>query len=468
MLFTSPAFMFVYLPLSVVFCVIFGKNRKKLCLGVVSAIYYVLLYAESPVNMCWLLLLFLYAYFARRVSKLGRMKFIKCLLGCVPLVWLVLMRALSSVDSVAHAYPAGLTFPALCVSAYIWDTVNSEAKSAGAKELWLYITFFPLMLIGPFVTHDEFCQLTREEHMGITIERCSSGITLFVTGFIKRIAVGATLVEGYEKIFSYSWQSPNLIIILLLLVLIYFGVFFSVSGYYDMAVGICRMLGVDVLAQRSNPFSVATVNEYSCVLLVNIRRWLDKYIINPVMRGRNKLTVRMLGVIILCFCTLLLLRTDAVALTLMIPLMIFSLISAALHLDKSYKGGRSGLRALFGMLTVLVIGAFWVFVTMGSNTPLLLEYISSISSDSGEYQTDIVLISFSMLKYCTVAIMGLLLLLPQANLLKNKYEALGEKTQVVIDYGSLVLLLLMFLFTVVFFLPQYSYYNDKLFRYIML
>ena len=63
MLFTAPAFMFVFLPLSVIFCVLFGKNRRHLCLTIVGIAYYILFNMKSPESMIWLPLLILYSYF---------------------------------------------------------------------------------------------------------------------------------------------------------------------------------------------------------------------------------------------------------------------------------------------------------------------------------------------------------------------------------------------------------------------
>ncbi len=467
MLFTAPAFMFVFLPFSLLFCVLFAKHRGKLCLGIVSMVYYVLLYAESPLNLCWLLLWVLYAYFAGRMVRLGKKRIINIFLGSVPLIWLVFMRALALSDG-AFSYPLGLTFPTLCVAAYVWDIANGDGKCLYIRDVWLYVTFFPLMLIGPFLTSSEFVSLTDEDNMSITVERCSSGLSLFAVGFIKRIAIGATLVDGYEKILSYSWESPNLIIILLLLILIYFGVFFSVSGYYDMAVGVCRMYGINVPIQYANPFTVATLNEYSKALLANMRKWTDRYIVRPIAQGSERRLMRVMSIVAPCACTLLILRTDAVAMLLVLPLSLFALISAATRLDKSHGGGRPWLRIIMGIITVLTVGAFWALLTVERDSVLLLDYISKISIVGGEYQTDMVLISFSMLKYATLILMGLLLLLPQTRRLRKIYDRMGERAAAVVDYASLALLAGMFLFAVMFFLPQYSFYNNSLFKYILI
>ena len=78
MMITAPAFLFAFLPFSVIFCVLFGKNRKKLCLSIVCAVYYVLFNMHAPINMLWLPLLIAFSYFAARAVS-GKKKAIAVL-----------------------------------------------------------------------------------------------------------------------------------------------------------------------------------------------------------------------------------------------------------------------------------------------------------------------------------------------------------------------------------------------------
>ena len=468
MLFTAPAFMFVFLPFALLFCVMFGKNRKKLCLTAVCAAFYVLLNLTTPLNLLWLLLLVVYAYFAAQLVTLKQRKIFNTLLGAIPLVWLVLMRQVAYFGVDVYPYPVAMTLPAICSAAYVWDVAYGEKPERKISDLWLYLTFFPIMIIGPFLTYSEFSHLVEDDKLNISLERVSSGVRMFAVGFIKMIAVGAVFIEGYSKIFAYSWESPNLAIILFLFILIYFGVFFSVSGYYDMSCGVAWMLGVDVPTIKANPLKVATVNEYSKTLFGNVRTWSNRYIVRPIGIARQKESSGALKIVACCITTVVFLRSEPIMLLLCIPLIAFAFASSCLKLDKSYKKGRTGIRTLFAMLTIMVIGAFWMFVTMSGGTPSVFDYIGEAGFDNAEYQTDMVLLSFSGIKYAFVALIGLLLLAPQTNWIERCYESASERARAVVDYSSMILLLALFIFTAVFFLPQFSFYNYAPFRYIII
>ena len=164
--------------------------------------------------------------------------------------------------------------------------------------------------------------------MEITLSRLASGIRYFVLGFIKRIAVGAVLIDGYKKIFTYSWEAPNFMVIFLLLILVYFGVYFSLTGYYDMATGLSRMYGINAPAIEANPLKNATVNEYSHSLLGNVREWSERYVIRPIEQGRSKKLSRLAKISVICLCAVAFVRTELITLVSVIPLIAFSFASA--------------------------------------------------------------------------------------------------------------------------------------------
>ena len=474
MLFTSPAFMFLFLPLATIFYMFFGKKRKKLCLGIICVAYHILLNASSPENLLWLPLLAVYTFFAGELCAYKKKRFVAVILGAVPVVWLIIMRQLAYYGGDEMIYPIGITMPSLCAAAYVFDswddTFDGIRENKGEltrfAEFFGYIIFFPIMILGPFLSYDKFVEITSEKRVNISFTRSADGIRYFATGFIKRIAIGAVLIDGYGKIFAYSWESPNLAIVVFLLVILYFGVFFSVSGYYDMSVGICHMFGVAAPEINANPFRVATANEYSKQLFPNVREWSDRYVVAPISAGVKESRVGALRMACCCICTAVFIRADVTTLLLCVPLAAFSMASALFKLDRGRKNGIAGLRVLFGGLTILVLGAFWAFLTIGAGEDGITELIELMSFENAEYQLDMILISFSGLKYLFVGIVAFILLLPRSEKATVIYEKLSERAKAIVSYGGMALMLIMFVFAVMFFLPDFAKYNTQLFDYI--
>lgn len=467
MLFTAPAFMFAFLPLSIIFCALFGKNRRRLCLGIVCIVYQVLLNMWNPINLIWLPLLIGYAYLSARfvVGKVSRA--VSVLIGAVPLIWLIVMRMFVYYGASDFVYPVGITMPSFCAAAYIWDVSYGEHTGGSFFDVGLYLGFYPIMLLGPFIGYERFAELTAESHGDISFSNLAHGVRYFALGFIKRIAIGAMLIDGYETVFAYSWDSPTILIMLLLLVIVYFGVYFSIWGYYDMAVGISCMYGVNVSPIKINPLKNATVSEYSHALFGSVEAWSHRYILSPIENVRGKKASALLRISVVCVCVVAFVRSAPAALLLAVPLIAFAMASDKLGLEKGKRNGSTtGLRVIFGLLMILVIGAFWIFITMAGNSRLFS--LSDITFENAEYQTDMLLMAFSGSKYVFVIFMALLTVMPNTLWVKKLYSRLERRAQGLVDYGSMAALLVMFVFTVVFFLPQFDIYNSAPFIYLVI
>ncbi len=464
MLFTAPAFAFLFLPFSLMFFMIFGKKQKRICFLIISVAYYVLLNMNAPHNMIVLPVLLLYAFFAQITAEKYAKKWLTVMLCMVPFVALVGLRALAYMRVSNYVYPVGTTLPVLCSISYIWDCRGERNFRSRLVKMASYIMFFPLMILGPFVSFNEFCAISDDENVSFSLMSVADGARLYMIGFVKRIAVGAVLVEAYQQIFAYSWDTQSFVTVILLLVLIYFGVFFSISGYYDMGVGIAKIFGFNIPEINTNPFTVATVNEYSHGLFESFREWVKRYVLSPVFGSKR--IPPWVALLTYCIFIVAIIRSEPMALLISFPLFVFSLASMRLGLDKDGGGrGKTGLRLLFGALTMLVLATLWVFATMGNG--MIFEDLA-IDLGNTEYQTDMMLISFSWVEFLIVILLGACTIIPRTKTAERITDGLSPTLRAVRDYSSMIIMLVIFFFTVVFFLPQFEIYSHVPFNYIVM
>ena len=122
MLFTAPAFVFLFLPLSLFFYLLFGKNNKKRCLLIICGLYHVFLNMAHPLNLIWLPLIAIYAFFAQKTVQMCRRRWLTVILCAVPILWLVMVRGMVYLGIDGFKYPVGITVPVLASVSYI--TIN--------------------------------------------------------------------------------------------------------------------------------------------------------------------------------------------------------------------------------------------------------------------------------------------------------------------------------------------------------
>ena len=201
-----------------------------------------------------------------------------------------------------------------------------------------------------------------------------------------------------------------------------------------MAAGLSQIYGIDIPEVKSNPFKVATVSEYSDALFSGVKVWSDRYIVSPLVKLTGNNGGGFVSLFVMCVCICVFVRSELTVIALAVPLSLLALASSRLGIEK--KKGHSGVRILFGVITVMVIGAFWVFVVM-SGQPQFFG-IDDITFENAEYQTDVVLMSFSGLKYLVVIAVGLATLLPNTEWPARVYSRLGKKFRALCDYGIMI------------------------------
>lgn len=467
MLFTSPAFLFLFLPLSLIFYLLFGKKRRRLCLLIICVIYHFLQNLMHPLNMLFLPGLIVYTYFIGKLLTRKKSRLLCVLLCLLPCLFLAALRIPAYHGVSGFVYPTGFTVATLsAVSCLITFFRGEERASGDLLSVTAYLAFFPIMIVGPLIRYPDFLRLTSEENIEFDLKNVASGARLFMTGFIKRIAVGAVLFENFHLFITLSENVPNIIFGLFLMVLIYFAVFFIISGYNDMAVGLCRLYGLTLYEKSFGPFHAYTPDSYSFQLFGSLKPWIDDYLVKPLTAsGRHSRNYELLlGSCLQATLILLLVRSTPRSLLLLLPLFVLNYLFRRFSLEDKLRQS-SGLRFVFSLIAIPLFALIWMYLIL-DNPSEIFAYIGGITHDNTEYRTNLVLSTFSGLKYLFVLLVAALTVWWRQTEGQMMVIRSPQKKDAVLFSVSTGFLLLFFLFTVVFFLPQYSVYDTRPFLYL--
>lgn len=464
MLFTSPMFAFVFLPISLFLYYLFGKRCKRAFVFGISVAFHLLLHAYHPVGVLFLLGTVLYCWlFGKALTRYRRGLFVFAV--CVtPYLFLILFRNLLLPWESGFWYPVGMTVVAMRCTSYLLEAVRGEIKRRNRLfDLAFYLLFFPTMLVGPFVKYSDFLRLCEEDRMELSPRNLSDGVRLFASGFVKRIALGATLIEAVEMTLKQFLASPNLMMGVCLLAFVYFGVYFSVTGYADMGCGISYMLGIRLRNIPTTPFRSALPDEYSRNLFPSLHSFLDDYVVRPMTRMLGGRFPHLIHAVAYGGCLLLIVRPSLYILLLAIPSMGLEYACSRFDLEHRLEG-RIGPRVLYSTLTVTAVAVGWVFITMG-DVSTVWEYMTHITYENPEYYTDLLLVALSGRRFLVLIAMGILLLLPSMGMeryLRRKWPRIYEGYEAVYT----IVVLILFLISILFFLPKYGIYNNFPFRFV--
>ncbi len=465
MLFTSPMFAFLFLPATVLLFMAFAKSRRRIWFFAICVLFYVLLNLHTPWLLFFYPILILYTWFGGKAILRYRRSWFIFSICVIPYLSLILFRSLAHQEGGGFAFFLGMTVACMNTTSYLLESVRGNIKQRNRLfDLCRYLLFFPTMIVGPVIKYPEFLRLTEEDRIDPSVKNLSEGALLFAGGFVKRIAVGAVLTDAYGVMLERFGGAPDLTMGIFLLFLLYFGVFFSITGYSDMGCGIARMYGIRLRHTHGNPFRAYLPDVYSRSLFSTLHEWLDDYVVCPLMRLSGGRFAHLIHSMAYGGCLLLIVRPQLFILLLAIPSVGMAYLSSRFRLEERLSG-RAGVRLLTTAPTMIFAAVGWIFITMGDISSVL-SYVSRITADGSEYYTDLILATLSGSKYLLLLFMGVVLLLPA---FAQRFLSCRRETLCMgLEGAYMAVILLLFVLTVFFFLPGFSCYDFVPFRYVYL
>lgn len=183
--------------------------------------------------------------------------------------------------------PLGISFFTFQQISFVVDAYKREVPQYGFVEYVCYVSYFPQLIAGPIVTHDELIpQLLEERRKQFDWDNFAKGVYLFSLGLAKKVLLadtfGNAVNEGYSHIATLSALDA------LILIFSYaMQIYFDFSGYCDMAIAIAKMMNIDLPVNFNSPYKAQNISEFWDRWHMTLTRFLTKYVYIPL--GGNRL-----------------------------------------------------------------------------------------------------------------------------------------------------------------------------------
>jgi D-alanyl-lipoteichoic acid acyltransferase DltB (MBOAT superfamily) len=120
----------------------------------------------------------------------------------------------------------------------------------------------------------------------VSIQDVSDGISLFIVGLFKKVALADYLALYVDNIYSTPdrYQSPALILATFLFC---WQIYFDFSGYTDMARGIARMMGFRLMLNFNNPYLATSLGDFWSRWHISLSTWFKDYVYIPLGGNRR-------------------------------------------------------------------------------------------------------------------------------------------------------------------------------------
>jgi alginate O-acetyltransferase complex protein AlgI len=189
--------------------------------------------------------------------------------------------------------PLGISFYTFTQIAYLVDAYRGETKKNNYDLITytLFITFFPHLIAGPIVRHDElipqFHQLRKIifSHKNFTL-----GLIWFCLGLSKKVLIADNISPWVSLIFINT-DSLNFIEAWFGALSYTLQLYFDFSGYSDMAVGLGLMFNIILPINFNSPYKATSIVDFWRRWHITLSNFLRDYLYIP-LGGNRKGNIR--------------------------------------------------------------------------------------------------------------------------------------------------------------------------------
>jgi alginate O-acetyltransferase complex protein AlgI len=182
--------------------------------------------------------------------------------------------------------PVGISFYVFQSMSYTIDFYRGTVvRERSFIRYAAFVSLFPRLLAGPIERAKNLLpqmhKTPKFSHQDIT-----DGLSLFVVGLFKKIALADYLALYVDKVYSApeQFQSPALILATFLFA---WQIYFDFSGYTDMARGVARIMGFRLMLNFNNPYLATSLGDFWARWHISLSSWFKDYVYIPLGGNRK-------------------------------------------------------------------------------------------------------------------------------------------------------------------------------------
>lgn len=309
MVFSSPVFLFLFLPATLALYAV-ASMRGIRARNTVLLFCSVCFYAYGGVSYLGLLLLSVLVNWAAGLwlSRLedGRGRRALFLAGLAynigilvifkylnlfgdTAAWIAGKLSGHAVESIipAIALPIGISFFTFQIMSYLIDVYKKTVPcQRNVADLALYVMLFPQLIAGPIVRYSDVEREIGRRRTGL--KDAYEGAFRFMVGFIKKILLANAVGKAADLAFVlepgrgalYAWVG-----------VICYGlqIYLDFWAYSDMAIGLGRIFGFHFLENFNDPYISKSISEFWRRWHISLSTWFRDYVYIPLGGSREGL-----------------------------------------------------------------------------------------------------------------------------------------------------------------------------------
>ncbi len=303
MVFSSPVFLFLYLPLVLM---VYYATPLKWRNGVLLLVNLVFYAWGEPIFILVMVASILIDYThgllverckAKDNDKGARMAVASSVVFNLALLfffkyWDFIAQNLSAIGLnfmpvLGVGLPIGISFYTFQTMSYTIDVYRGDAKAQrNIVSFGTFVTLFPQLIAGPIIKYKDLDDQIRSRTYGS--DRFASGVQIFVVGLAKKVLIANNVGMLWDVYKATPVDSLTVGGAWLGLMACTLQIYFDFSGYSDMAIGLGRMLGFEFMKNFNYPYISKSITEFWRRWHISLGSWFREYLYIPL--GGNRVS----------------------------------------------------------------------------------------------------------------------------------------------------------------------------------
>ncbi|MNQ24444.1 Peptidoglycan O-acetyltransferase [compost metagenome] len=196
--------------------------------------------------------------------------------------------------------PVGISFYTFHGLSYLIDIYLKRIKSErNFIDYSLFVSYFPLLVAGPIERATHLLPQVKIARK-FDYNQAKSGVYQILWGLFKKVVIADTCATYANAIFD-NYESMNSLSLVMGAVYFAFQIYGDFSGYSDIALGVSKLFGIELLRNFNYPYFSRDIAEFWRRWHISLSSWFRDYVYIPLggSKGSKAKQVRNVFVIFL-------------------------------------------------------------------------------------------------------------------------------------------------------------------------
>jgi alginate O-acetyltransferase complex protein AlgI len=182
--------------------------------------------------------------------------------------------------------PVGISFLTFQEMGYTIDVYRNEMQpTRSLRDYLLFVSYFPHLVAGPIQRSSHLLRQL-EKPRSVRAEQVHTGLILLLSGLFRKVVVADGLATYVDAVYDNAGHETGKSLVFATY-LFAFQIYCDFAGYSEMAVGMSRLLGIELIYNFRSPYLASSLQAFWRSWHISLSTWFRDYVFIPLGGSRN-------------------------------------------------------------------------------------------------------------------------------------------------------------------------------------